>query len=141
MWRKHRWTRGQGQCRERDGQIEREQGSNMCFGSSLNPLYEGSLSGLPLAYYLSLSHLKSIFGLAQGPSTLCVHLLDKIDSSARVSGKLTRSSMVWCPSLLWSPGTFLCMCSSGGFFDLKNEKYLASLSFIQVGLSSSFLLP
>ena len=33
------------------------------------------------------------------------------------------------------------MCCWGGLLDLKNEKYVVSLSFIQAGLSCSLILP
>lgn len=45
--------------------------------------------GLPLANQLALSGFESIFGLTQGPPPMCAHLLAKMDSSLRVSGRLT----------------------------------------------------
>ena len=55
-----------------------------------NHLYVGSPSRLPLAKHLASSGLEPTAGLTQCP-TLCApaHLLARMDSSTRVSGKLT----------------------------------------------------
>ena len=67
--------------------------SNACFGGGLRHLCGLSPSGLPLANHLASSG----FGRTQGPP-LSAHLLGRMDSSARVSGKLTGCAMVWRPS-------------------------------------------
>ena len=55
----------------------------------------------------------------------------------RPIGRLTPPITGWCPSLFDPQGAFLCICSQGGLSDLKDKKYMVSLSFIQTGLSSS----
>ena len=78
---------------------------------------------------------ESIFGLLQG-LLVHAHLLAKMDSIARVSGK----NILWSgtPCVLWSLRSLFAqksLCSLGGLFDLKNEKYVVSLSSLQAGLS------
>ena len=58
-----------------------------------------AVSRCSLDSHLALSGFMSIFDLTQGPPR-CVHLLPKMDSSARVSGRLAGHIMVWHPSLL-----------------------------------------
>ena len=80
MWRKH-------------GQALRERA--MSFWGGLNHLYGGSSSGFPLANHLALSGFESGSGLTRALLCVRAHLLAKMDSSARVSGKLTGHIMVW----------------------------------------------
>ena len=70
-------------------------------------------------------------------SPVRVHLLAKMDSSTETLESLTPPIMGWHPSLFSPQGTFLCMNSWKDLFDLKNEKYVVSLSFIWAGLRSS----
>ena len=58
----------------------------------------------------------------------------------RPMGRLTPPIMGWCPLPFCPLGAFLHTCSRGGLLDLKNKKYVVSLSLIQAGLSSSLLL-
>ena len=74
-------------------------------------------------------------------SPVRVHLLAKMDSSTETLESLTPPIMGWHPSLFSPQGTFLCMNSWKDLFDLKNEKYVVSLSFIWAGSSSSLPLP
>ena len=74
---------------DREREKAREKESNVCFGGPLNHLYGGSPSGLPLANHLALSGS----GLTQGPAL-------RMDFSTRVSGKLTGSTVFWCPFFL-----------------------------------------
>lgn len=67
----------------------RDREGTACFGGGLNHLCGGSPSGPPLACHLALPG----FGLTQGPAcTSCSR--DGMDSSTRVSGKLTGSPLV-----------------------------------------------
>ena len=90
---------------------ERERGSATCFGGGLNHLYGDSPSGLPLANHLALSGLESIFGLTQGPPLCVCTSFSQMDSSARVSGKLTGYTMVWhpLPSLTLEEHFYVCL--------------------------------
>ena len=58
-----------------------------------------------------------------GLSLMCVHLLANMDSMWGVLRRLEEHIMVW--HTLHS----LCMCSQGVLFDLKKEKYAASLFY------------
>ena len=68
------------------------------------------------------------------------HLWTKWIPAQRPMGRLTSPILGWRLLLFWQ-GAILCMCSRGGLLDLKNEKYVVSLSFIQAGLNSYLLLP
>ena len=61
-----------------------------------------------------------------------------MDSSAEACGKVdtTYYGVAPPPPFLAPGGAFLHMCSREGLLDLKNEKYVVSLSFIWAGLSS-----
>ena len=83
----------------------------------------GSFLGLcfPLANYLALT--PRLVWLMALPC-VSVYLSAKMDSSMKVSGRLTGHIMGYCP-LLWGP--FLCMYSLGDCLDPKNEECATSL--------------
>lgn len=76
------------------GGAQRERESRVLLGG-LNHLCGGSSSGFPLASHLAVSGSESIFGLSQPlpPQWACAFLA-KLDSCAKVSGKLTEHLMV-----------------------------------------------
>lgn len=80
-----------------EGQRQRDKESDACFGGDLNHLYGNSPPGLPLANHLASSGLEPTCGLTEGPP-LCAHSIFqprwKVDSSARVSGKLRGYAVV-----------------------------------------------
>ena len=110
---------------------------------ALNHSYRALFPSLLWPIIWLLPGSESLFGLTRGlPLCVCASL-----SQDGFQGKgfwEEEHIMVWCslPSLTYW-GTFLHMCSQRGLFDLKNEKYVVSLSSIQVqaGLSSSLFLP
>ena len=86
--------------RQRQAERAREEENDMCFGR-LNHFYGGSPSELPLASYFA-PHTLAWF--RSSPVCVCVcvcvHVLARTDSTTRVSGKMTWSTMVWCHSIL-----------------------------------------
>lgn len=78
------------------------------------------------------------------PHLTCLRSLSNMprwSPAQRPTGRSTPPITGWCPSLFDPWGAFLCLCSQGGLFDLKDKKYMVSLSFMQTGLSSSLVLP
>ena len=59
----------------------------------------------------------------------------------RPVGRLTSPTMGDAPSLCDPSRDFMHMYSWEGLLDLKNEKYVVSLSLVWAGLSSSLALP
>ena len=55
------------------------------------------------------------------------HLLAWMDSSTRISRKLTGCTVVWCYSFLYPLKNLSGVYSSGGLLDLKNEKQMVSI--------------
>lgn len=74
----------------------------------------GQAFWLPLADHLAYLTLSPHLAWLRALCCVCVHLLAKMDSTTRVSGKLTRITVIWFPSRLWPRGAFLYMCRSGG---------------------------
>ena len=102
----------------------------------------GSSSGFPLANHLTLPGSESTFGLTQGPPLCMCTSLSQDGFPCRGLWEAWYHLLWGCaPSLFDPQGGFLNMCSQGGLLDLKNEKYVVSLSLIWAGLSSSLLLP
>ena len=95
------WGREGERETDRDRQTERtrEEERDMCFEGVLNQLCGAVLPGFLWPNHLALSGLEPTSGLTQDPP-LCVHvhLLAKMDSSARVDGKLY-CDLVLLPSL------------------------------------------
>ena len=79
------------------------------------------------------------------PSQHACTSLAKIDSSAEAYGEVDNTHYgVHHPlpcTTFDHQGTLLCLCVLGGLLDLKNEKSVVSLSFLNAVLSSSLLLP
>ena len=76
----------------------------------LNHSYRALFPSLLWPVILLLPGSEFLFGLTQGPPLcVCVHLLAKMDSKARASGK---KSILWsgAPSLLWSTEEPFCTC-------------------------------
>ena len=81
-----------------------------------------AVSRRSLASHLALFGFMSIFDLTQGPPRY-VHLLPKMDSSARVSGGWR--DIVWSDT---PPSSDLHTCSLGDLLDPENEKYVGEIS-------------
>ena len=67
---------------------------------SFKSLVWGHSFSLPLANHLALSGFEPTSGPTHSSPCVHVHLLAKMDATARVSGKVTGCTMVWSPSLL-----------------------------------------
>ena len=125
---KHRWTL--------EGKTEKE--SHTLWGG-LNHVSGGSSSRFPLAYHLAFVwpwvHIWP-------DSPVCEHLLAKMDSIARVSGKLTGQIVVRRPCTLLNPEEPVYAHVVQELSLTSRMKNMWSLYlFIQAGLSSSLLLP
>ena len=89
---------------------ERDRQNATCFGDSLNPLYKSSPARLPLANHLAFSGLEPTFGLTQGPPHYACSSFSQDGSSARVSGKLTGCTKIWCLLSSLIPEESFCPC-------------------------------
>ena len=124
--------------RERERQTDRQKESNTCFGGHLNHLYGGCPSRLPLTSHLLLA-LNLYLAWSPPPPCVRVHLLAKII--------LAQVSLGPWYDILWS-GALLSLTPEEPFYEcIVPEVFLTSrmrnrwsLSFIQVGSSSSLLL-
>lgn len=113
------------------------------FWGELDHLYGDSCSGFLPADHFALSGFESIFLLAQGPP-LCTHVSFS-QGGFQSEGLWEVAKLI----MVWHPLTFCRYLSAhvqfargwgGCLLDLKKEKYVASLSFMQAGLSPSLLL-
>ena len=101
----------------------------------------GQFFWFPLAIHLAFSGSESIFGLTQG-SGLCACASFSQDGFQHKGFWGVNKTYYYLVSPPFSDpwGTFLHMCNLEGLLELKNEKYMVSLSLIKAGFSSSLLL-
>lgn len=100
--RKHRER-----CRKEGREGGRE--PRMMRRSFKSPVW-GQAFWLPLADHLAYLTLSPHLAWLRALCCVCVHLLAKMDSTTRVSGKLTRITVIWFPSRLWPPEEPFCTC-------------------------------
>lgn len=100
----------------------------------------GSLSHLDGAFLLGF--LWPVILLFLKPQSLPVYSFSQLRQipTQRTVGRLTSQIMSWHPSFFGPQGAFPHMYSQEGLPDLRNEKYLASLSSFWAGLRSSLLV-
>jgi len=115
------------------------------FWGELDHLYGDSCSGFLPADHFALSGFESIFLLAQGP-LLCAHVsFSQGGFQCEGLWEVAKLVMVWHPLPFCRYLSAHVQFARGGgggvvLLDLKKGKYVASLSFMQAGLSPSLLL-
>ena len=93
--------------RETETEVNRKKESTTWGG--LNHLYGGSPSGLPLANYIALPGLESIFGLTQGCPQPAPKSFGQDGLQCKGFWKVNRCTVVWC-SVTLTPEEPFCAC-------------------------------